>query len=49
MIRWSAYSNVQEEIRGSCKTGFDNMESLNVTTRIISDSCKIKISVLNTY
>ena len=31
-----------EEIRGSCKTAFDDMESLNVTTRIISDSCRIK-------
>ena len=34
MIRWSAYSDVQEEIRGLCKTAFDNIES--------SDSCKIK-------
>ena len=42
MIRWSAYSDVQEEIRGLCKTAFDNIESLNITTGIISDSCKIK-------
>ena len=30
--------------RGSCKTAFDNMESLDITTRIriTSDSCKIK-------
>ena len=42
MIRWSAYSDVQEEIRGLCKTVFDKIESLNITTGIISDSCKIK-------
>ena len=42
MIRWSASSDVQEEIRGSSETAFDNKESLYVTTRITSDSSKIK-------